>query len=323
MIRAALAGGTILALSGAVLVGAFATASGSPTSAPGTIPGPAASDIPPLYLQLYVAAGQQERVDWAILAAIGKVETDHGRLDAPGVTSGVNSAGCCAGPMQFSITPRPSTWDMFGAGGNVYDPAAAIPAAARYLRASGAPRDYHAAILSYNHAEWYYRKVIAQADLYRAGTTTTLPVDPPGDGILELPQNGAWLAPLPGMPGRQCDARIIPNLLTLIAHYHLQIGDCYAPTGHEADGEHPLGLAADITPGPGGSWDLLDQLARDVGWIRSCGWSGVRPVCPLKPWLRFVGWDGYPGHGRGSHLHLSWDHGPGRPATTVRVFATN
>lgn len=32
-------------------------------------------------------------LDWAVLAAIGKVETNHGRLNAPGVHSGANSAG--------------------------------------------------------------------------------------------------------------------------------------------------------------------------------------------------------------------------------------
>jgi hypothetical protein len=33
-----------------------------------------------------------------VLAAIGKVKTNHGRLQAPGVTSGANFAGA-AGPM--------------------------------------------------------------------------------------------------------------------------------------------------------------------------------------------------------------------------------
>jgi hypothetical protein len=156
------------------------------------------------------------------------------------------------------------------------------------------------------------------------GGGSPAPVDCGGDlgGGTELPSGGQWLAALPGMPGEQCDARIIPDVEALIRRYHVTVTDCYAAVGHAAGGEHPLGLATDLVPGAGGSWDDVDRLAHDAGWIRSCGASGVRPACPLKPWLRFVGWDGYPGHGRGDHLHLSWQHGPGRPASTVTVFST-
>src|SRR5919108_1699104 len=63
----------------------------------------ARAEIPPRYLQLYQQAGERYGVDPWILAAIGAVETQHGRSTAPGVRSGVNAFGCCAGPMQFSI----------------------------------------------------------------------------------------------------------------------------------------------------------------------------------------------------------------------------
>src|SRR5687768_14790614 len=47
-------------------------------------------DIPPDYLRTYQSAGSA--VDgWEYLAAIGKVETDHGRSRAPGVRAGVNT----------------------------------------------------------------------------------------------------------------------------------------------------------------------------------------------------------------------------------------
>src|SRR5207248_1377446 len=65
--------------------------------------GPGASDIPSNYLSLYHAAAQAHSVDWRVLAAIGKNESDHGRTTLPGVSSGVNYAGCCAGPMQMCI----------------------------------------------------------------------------------------------------------------------------------------------------------------------------------------------------------------------------
>lgn len=131
-------------------------------------------DIPPSYLDHYQAAADSHGIDWAVLAAIGKIESDHGRLRAPGVRAGVNSYGCCGGPMQFWIAPpHPNTWDAYGVDGdgdgtkNPHDPADAIPAAANYLRASGAPDDYRAAIFAYNHAHWYVDDVLAMADRYR------------------------------------------------------------------------------------------------------------------------------------------------------------
>src|SRR3954452_2680544 len=88
--------------------------------------------------------------------------------------------------MQFSVVGSPSTWDTFGGDGNhdgrksPYDPADAIPAAARYLRASGAPADYDRAIFAYNHADWYVAQVLAQAALYRGAArtpSTSSPID--------------------------------------------------------------------------------------------------------------------------------------------------
>ena len=133
---------------------------GTPTSVEG---------IPPEYLALYVQAAQEEGIDWSILAAIGSVETDHGRIQ--GGQCAVSSAGA-RGPMQF----MPGTWSLYGKGGDICNPADAIPAAARYLIASGARKSYHLAILAYNHAEWYVTKVLAKAREYRAAASIpTLP----------------------------------------------------------------------------------------------------------------------------------------------------
>jgi hypothetical protein len=101
----------------------------------------ARADIPAGYLELYRAAVKQcPSLSWTILAGIGKVESDHGRAQLPGVRSGLNSAGCCAGPMQFNLTDGPpSTWATYGHG-SPYDPRNAIPAAARKLCADGAAR---------------------------------------------------------------------------------------------------------------------------------------------------------------------------------------
>jgi transglycosylase-like protein with SLT domain len=100
-------------------------------------PGRGAADVPRAYLRLYRAAARAKNVDWRILAAIGKNESDHGRSPAPGVKRGLNFAKCCAGPMQFCVVRScGNTWRAYAADGNgdgrrsVYDPADAIPAAA-------------------------------------------------------------------------------------------------------------------------------------------------------------------------------------------------
>ncbi|WP_280457292.1 C40 family peptidase [Nocardia carnea] len=153
-----------------------------PSPGPGTAPSTEAlTDIPPEMLALYQqGAGSCPGLDWSILAAIGKVETDHGRSPLPGVAAGENFAGA-GGPMQF-LAP---TFDSVVArhpqppGGSTppsrYDPHDAIHAAAHYLCDSGAPADLYAAIFAYNHADWYVRDVLAQADRYSTRATTPSP----------------------------------------------------------------------------------------------------------------------------------------------------
>jgi Transglycosylase SLT domain len=142
---------------------------GAPPPRPGAI---GSADIPPGYLALYRASARTcPGLSWGVLAGIGKVESDHGRSSAPGVHSGVNAFGCCAGPMQFNVRDGPpSTWDRYGRG-NVYDPRDAIPAAARLLCANGARggRDVRGAVYAYNHAGWYVDQVLTLAGSYQAG----------------------------------------------------------------------------------------------------------------------------------------------------------
>jgi hypothetical protein len=139
-------------------------------------PSPAArADIPTGYLQLYrQAAGRCPGLSWAVLAAVGKVESDHGRSRLPGVRSGWNAAGA-AGPMQFGIGVgrAGNAWARYGADfdhdgqRSVYDPGDAIPAAAHYLCAAGAPRRLDRALYAYNHSLAYVAKVKTIAARYR------------------------------------------------------------------------------------------------------------------------------------------------------------
>jgi len=113
--------------------------------------------IPPELVAIYRAAAARYRLGvdgYLWLAAVNRVETNFGRNLA------VSSAGAI-GWMQF----MPATWAAYGVDGDrdgLRDPWNAtdgIYSAANYLHASGAPGDWHRAVLAYNHAEWYYQEV--------------------------------------------------------------------------------------------------------------------------------------------------------------------
>ena len=86
------------------------------------------------------------------LAAINLVETKFGRVKS-------NSVAGAQGPMQFI----PTTWQIYGNGGDIHDPHDAILAAARLLRANGAPASYARALRAYNDSGLYVDAVLSYA----------------------------------------------------------------------------------------------------------------------------------------------------------------
>ncbi|HTC71264.1 MAG TPA: lytic murein transglycosylase [Solirubrobacteraceae bacterium] len=124
--------------------------------------------IPPFLLPIFQAAGTAYGVPWQVLAAINEVETDYGR------DLSVSSAGA-EGWMQF----LPSEWAQYGVDANgdgfedPYNPADAIFAAARYLRAAGGDTNVKAAVFSYNHSQAYVESVMLRAQLL-GGTPSEL-----------------------------------------------------------------------------------------------------------------------------------------------------
>lgn len=141
------------------------------------------------------------------------------------------------------------------------------------------------------------------------------------------------LAPLPGSiiapgfgPSISCDARIVPNVVTLMRRYRQRVTACQE-AGHAMTGEHPIGAGLDIVPADNADWSSTMRLARAAGWKESCAASGVAPACARPP-FRFVGYNGFPSHGDPAHcaypcpphLHLSWNTSasPGGPENAPR-----
>jgi hypothetical protein len=131
-----------------------------------------------------------------------------------------------------------------------------------------------------------------------------------------LTTGGGRFVDIPGFPGERIDRRLLTDLRFLEQRYKIFVTDGLSEDPvHAANGEHPIGLAADLVPNTaaGGTWNDIDRLA---------AWAEPEQNEPRAP-FRWVGYDGDENHGRGNHLHLSWDHSltkPGIPAATVNTI---
>jgi hypothetical protein len=265
--------------------------------------------------------------------------------------------------------PGPTLWERYavdadGDGGkDVNDPADAIFTAARILRQDkGAPltggsyEQYRQAACNYygacaDAAAGYADQVMARAVQYGfRGPGAPPPTDPKGAQSSLTSTGGCSASVAGGRPGEvrrafaprsleglpagvtaggreTCDARIVPDVVYLARRFGVLVTDCYSPSGHEPTGEHPLGAAVDLVPRDR-DWSRTLRLAEALGWEGSCALSGTAPTCADPP-FRFIGYNGYPGHGDpphcvpcagGPHLHLSWltSASPGQPENRAR-----
>src|SRR4051812_33962036 len=78
-----IAGGFLLSLAASARSTDTACPNGAAAGAQSSQTDPANTDIPAGYLRLYQEAGQRYGINWALLAGIGKVESDHGRSRLP------------------------------------------------------------------------------------------------------------------------------------------------------------------------------------------------------------------------------------------------
>ncbi|AIF45740.1 NlpC/P60 family protein [Virgibacillus sp. SK37] len=131
------------------------------------------SDSPPQeYISIYQAAAKKYNMDWTLLAAVHKIETQYSSIN-----NMVSSAGA-VGHMQF----MPATWDFYGVDGNgdgqadPYNIRDAIFSAANYLSASGASDGLiKKALFAYNHSTKYGNDVLTvQTNIKQAFTKNNI-----------------------------------------------------------------------------------------------------------------------------------------------------
>lgn len=293
------------------------------------------ADIPPVALDAYRRAGQATGIDWVYLAAIGKIESDHGRyrgsqlsdtgqVTPPIIGPPLNGTGGnkairdtdggrwdgdrvwdrAVGPMQFI----PSTWagvrqDGNGDGikdpNNIYD---AALAAAHYLRRGGAPSNMQQAIFSYNNVQWYVDKVLDQAHQYRqaAGADTS---DTAVDAAAVTA--GQWVMPLkPGSYTLSSGFGWRTNPLTGRGEFHQ--GQDFG-TGTNTPPIHAIGpgtvtRAGDFHDGFG----LVVYINHGNGIVSIYAHQSRISVRPGQHVLagQVIGYVGSTGQSTGNHLHL-------------------
>jgi hypothetical protein len=292
------------------------------------------------FVPFYLAAAKKYKLGArgpSILAGIHRVETDHGKLN------GVTSTAGAIGHMQF----MPATWEAYGVDANgdgkddPYQPEDAIHSAANYLRASGAPGDWHAAIFAYNHAGWYVDEVLHFAELYgdvgdAVLAQTTSCAAKPAQGPAELQKSIRLYEPrsfkmLPksvmaaGRAPQAVDERVWAASVWALKEYDMAV-TAARETGHSSHGD---GTSLDLIPANGTSiadWRRsTERFARDIGWDPGCGSSCSPGVIDAPAWVRWIGYNGDPAHGdpahcSGScapHLHVSFQNDDGSEGALV------
>jgi hypothetical protein len=264
--------------------------------------------IPAHVLVLYRQAAARFGIPVEVLAAIGKVECDHGRdpaCDRP------NAAGAM-GPMQF----LPATFAAYAwASGNptpsAYEPRDAIFAAAAYLAACGLPANPWAAIYAYNHARWYVALVVSWAVAYGWA-----PPDPGllADAVLAHPNLELRAAAAGDVTAGRVDARVLALLLVIATTHRLGsigplvTGHALYVAGTRRISNHIPGRAVDLPLVNGQPVSAGNTAALAVVRIALALPDGLRPSEIGCPWLLQA-------HGRRTftdaahqdHLHLGYD----------------
>jgi hypothetical protein len=136
--RGLLAGAVIAALvcllALVLLVGGLLALWASQQAGSGAIPAAGLPAAARPFLRTYEDAAAVYRVNPFLLMAVHENETNYSLSQLPGVHSGVNFAGCCAGPMQFYVTGT-----AFGGSGGTWAAYRTAYRKARLARPAGYP----------------------------------------------------------------------------------------------------------------------------------------------------------------------------------------
>ncbi|MEX1171831.1 MAG: M23 family metallopeptidase [Chloroflexota bacterium] len=275
----------------------------------------AREEIPAALLPVYrAAAATCPGLPWEVLAAVGAIESHHGRGHADPTTGQVappilgppldgrdgraritdptqpDGWARALGPMQFLST----TWQVWGrvAPGR---PSAAVPdvhnawdaiyGAAAYLCGSaGRITDLSAALFRYNHSHRYVAQVLAKADEYRA--------------VVSAPGRLAW--PVPGTVVSPFGMRLHP----ILGIWRLHAGiDIDAPAGSPV--RAPAAGTVTATGGTGGCGYMITVQHADDLRTTYCHLSRIG-VAPGRVVVagQVIGAVGSTGLSTGPHLHL-------------------
>ena len=278
------------------------------------------------FLRIYEDAARAYQVSPFLLMAVHEDESSFSRSTLPGVASGLNFAGCCAGPMQFYIAggaspavggagatwagyrhaytqaqlPRPASYPLRveRPHPNVYDSYDSIYAAASYFRALGAgarldSRSFQA-LVSYKgsppasipYARADYERARELQSLARNASETPSPPTA-GGGRLAWPVVGPVVSPY-GMRWGRLHAGI----------------DIAVPAGTPIYAAATGRVTTKGWVGGYGNYTCLDHGRQISTCYAHQSRFGPTPSGGLLGRGQLIGWVGCTGHCFGPHLHF-------------------
>lgn len=263
------------------------------------------SDLLPLYQS---AAATCEGLDWTVLAAIHKVETNFGR-------GSVSSSKGAQGPMQFMR----ATWRAYAVDGDgdgvadINDVDDAVYSAANLLCANGAgdPGRLADAIWNYNHSDAYVTEILSVATSYGVVTLGSLTVASTPSDLLRNPRITLTSNARADLEAGVVDPRLVTLLDALSRRYILGIS--VFKTGHSKYTKsgnvslHYYGRAVDIFFVDGRPVSSVNGAARAVlvDASRIAGQLRADELGHPFGWIRVPG--GFSDANHRDHLHLGYN----------------
>jgi hypothetical protein len=254
---------------------------------------------------LYEEAGERFGVQPGLLAAVGKVECDHGlnpRCATP------NEAGA-VGPMQFI----PDTFARWGSASgspapDPRNPRDAVFAAAAKLAADGAADDPSGALYSYNHSGAYVAVVEGWALRY-GWRPPSLAIF--SEAVLDHPNIGLRPEAADDVRAGRVDGRVLAALVVMATGHELSYvgpfvtGHSFYVAGTDSPSNHAFGRAVDVPVVDRAPVSPSNEDARLALLNVADLPDGLRPTEIGCPWADAA--KGAFTKGHSDHVHLGFD----------------